>query len=86
MKRVLLVTVLAGGLVSTAVTSALAQPPADANCLGADLSGAASSAPGFGQFISSLGEGGVGEEVLAHLQGIPTISNCPDNGFPTPLP
>ncbi len=63
---------------------AFAVSPVKPNCLGSDVSTFAQNPP-FGQFIKSLSSGGLDNEFLAHLQGIPTISSCPDSGFPTPL-
>lgn len=72
-----------------AVAASLVEP----NCLGKDISGFGQTlGSGFGGFISGIASGpgadsrpGAGGEFLAHLQGIPSISTCPDNGFPTPF-
>ncbi|MBI3841313.1 MAG: hypothetical protein HY297_05125 [Thaumarchaeota archaeon] len=67
-------------------TPAIATSPTTPNCLGQDVSSFTKIAPGFvGSVASSLSSGGFDNEILAHLQGIPGISSCPDNGFPTPL-
>ncbi|QQG48434.1 MAG: hypothetical protein HY247_06735 [archaeon] len=64
----------------------LAATPVQANCLGKDISSFTKISPGFvGSIASALSAGGFDEEILAHKQGIPPISSCPDNGFPTPL-
>ena|SRR6185436_2699985 len=76
---------------------AFAASPVDPNCPGTDASnfarngasGVFDAGSGFGQFhayVAQLpGEPGVGDAILAHLQGLAPISTCPDYGFPTPL-
>lgn len=68
---------------------ALAAQPSDPNCLGTDVSGFTQVIKPFGGFVNGLAQdGGLNNEVLTHLQG-PThnpFSNCPNDGFPTPLP
>ena len=77
---------------------AFADAPAQPNCLGRDSAAFAqsgipafgvSSGSGFGQFhlvLAQTGAPGVGDEILAHLQGVTPVSGCPDNGFPSPFP
>jgi hypothetical protein len=64
-----------------------ANGPVAPNCLGNDVSGFAQNRTPFGQnVVTNFTAGGFGTEVLAHLQGIPAISNCPDNRFSKPDP
>lgn len=77
----------AAAIFASSTLPAFAAKPADPNCLGTDVSGAGQAAgSGFGGFISGLASTttGVGTEFLAHLDGVPIISSCPDGGFPTP--
>lgn len=76
--------VAASGILFVSAVPAFAVAPVQPNCLGSDVSSFAQNPP-LGQFIKTLSSGGVDNEFLAHLQGIPSISTCPDNGFPTPL-
>ena len=67
--------------------TALASPPADPNCLGTDVAGLAQIARPFGQnVVGNFTEGGFGDEVLGHLQGVPEVSTRPDDGFPRHTP
>jgi len=83
MKKIIASAAIAASLALAG--QAFAAAPAQPNCLGSDLSGFTKIIMPFGAFVKSVSSGGVDEEILAHLQGIPTISSCPDNGFPTPL-
>ena len=61
--------------------------PAAPNCLGADLSTLARDLRPFGRnVVTNFTEGGFGDEVLGHLQGVPEVSTCPDGGFPSHTP
>ena len=73
-------------LVFSLAGSTFASSPVTPNCLGKDISSFTKISPGFvGSVASSLSSGGFDDEILAHKQGIPGISSCPDYGFPTPL-
>ena len=64
-----------------------AAAPVQSNCLGGDISGFAHSFIPLGKnVVTNFTSGGFGFEILAHLQGVPAISTCPDFGFPTPFP
>src|SRR5947208_11636257 len=77
-------SVLAGG---STPSPAASSAPATPNCLGNDLSGFAQNARPLGQnVVTNFTSGGFGSEILAHLQGIPAVSNCADNGFPSRTP
>lgn len=56
---------IAVGLASPAV----AAEPNHQACLGNDIRAYADAGPGFGAFVSGLADGGVGEEIQAHLAG-----------------
>lgn len=63
--------------VALGAPAAAAQPNHQA-CLGHDIRAYAEAGPGFGAFVSGLaGDGGVGEEIQAHLAG-----EIPDAGLP----
>ena len=65
----------------------MAAKPADPNCLAGDLAGFAQNARPLGQnVVTNFTEGGFGDEILGHLQGVPSVSTCPDNGFPSHMP
>ncbi len=84
--RVLFASIVAIGLTVSA-GSALAVEPADPNCLGTDVSGFAQAARPLGQnVVTGLTPGGFNDEILGHLQGVPSISTCPDGGFPSHVP
>lgn len=83
-KRLAIAGATSAILFGTLATATFAAAPVQPNCLGSDVSSFAQNPP-LGQFIKTLSSGGVDNEFLAHLQGIPTTSSCPDNGFPTPL-
>lgn len=80
----------ATGIFLTGAIPALAASPVQPNCLGSDVASFAQAlGSGLGGFLSGIATTtttGVGNEFLAHLQGVPVISSCPDNGFPTPNP
>ena len=85
-------------IVVTGALPAFADTPAQPNCLGTDSATFAqngipafgvSSGSGFGQFhlvLAQNGAPGVGDVILAHLQGATPVASCPDNGFPSPFP
>ena len=82
--KIIVAGTLAGSLLIA--LPAFATAPVQANCLGGDVSGFAQNLTPLGQnVVKPLSGGGFDNEILAHLQGIPTISSCPDGGFPTPL-
>lgn len=83
----LVVASIIAATLSIAAGSALAGKPADPNCLGSDASGLAQGARPFGQqVVTNFTDGGFGDEILGHLQGVPAVSTCPDNGFPSHTP
>lgn len=90
MKKFLISTVATSVLLAISAVPAFAAAPVQPNCLGNDASGFAQAlGSGFGGFLSGIATTtttGVGDEFLAHKQGIPVISTCPINGFPTPYP
>ncbi len=79
--------ILAATFIAISIPHAsFAASPVTPSCLGKDISSFTKIAPGFvGGIASYLSSGGFDNEILAHKQGIPTISSCPDFGFPTPL-
>ena len=85
-KVILLATLVVAVFAAGVPRPVFAAAPADANCLGKDISSFTKIYHGFvGDIASALASGGFDNEILAHKQGIPGISSCPDNGFPTPL-
>lgn len=82
-----LLFVLATTLIALSASQvAFASSPVTPNCLGKDISSFARIYPRFfGDVARALSSGGFDDEILAHKQGIPSISSCPDFGFPTPL-
>jgi hypothetical protein len=88
MRKAIMAAIVAGALLLPWGSVAFAASPVEPNCLGSDVSGFATTLPpsDFAKFKAQFLSGGFGEEVLGHLQGVPSISNCPDNGFPTPYP
>ncbi len=71
----------AGALVlATAFAApASAAAPHNRGCLGNDISRYAQMGAGFGAFVKSLAEDGVGDEIQAHLAGDAPIPNtCSD--------
>ena len=85
-KTTLLLAVATSFLALGLIQAAAASSPVTPNCLGKDISSFTKISPGFvGAVASGLSSGGFDNEVLAHKQGIPPISSCPDFGFPTPL-
>jgi hypothetical protein len=85
--RISLLGVLLFAALPLSSQHAFAQPPADANCLGEDVSGVAQLINGLG-FVIVRNEAPMNDNVLFHLQGDETKepTTCPDDGFPTPLP
>ncbi|MBI3859544.1 MAG: hypothetical protein HY296_04815 [Thaumarchaeota archaeon] len=84
--KLLLLALSASLFVLSVPHVSLASAPVTPNCLGQDISSFTKVSPGFvGAIASGLSSGGFDNEILAHKQGIPPISSCPDNGFPTPL-
>lgn len=78
-------TAAAGAFVLSAVVAvpATAAQPNNRGCLGHDVSGYAQAGAGFGAFVKSLADGGVGPEIQAHLAGyVPdtTIPNTCNDG------
>jgi hypothetical protein len=86
MNQKLAATIVASALLLFGSAQAFAAAPADPNCLGSDISNFAKAAKPLGQnVVKPLSGGGFNDEILAHKQGIPTVSNCPDGGFPSHL-
>lgn len=73
---------IAAGLAAAAMMIALAVPasaaqPNNQGCLGQDIRSYAAAGAGFGTFVVSLADGGVGSEIRAHLAG-----HVPDEVIP----
>lgn len=70
-------------VVAVLTSPASAAQPNNQGCLGHDISGYAQVGAGFGAFVKSMADGGVGTEIQAHLAGqIPDTSipnTCNDN-------
>ncbi len=69
----------AGAFFAVAVLAAPASAaePNNQGCLGHDIRGYARAGAGFGAFVKSLADGGVGMEIQAHLAG-----QTPDASIP----
>ncbi len=81
------IAAIVASALSLSTGSALAAQPAEPSCLGGDVAGLSQAARPFGQnVVGNFTDGGFGDEVLGHLQGVPEVSTCPDGGFPSHTP
>jgi hypothetical protein len=88
MKRTIAALSLAAILSLASTVAAAAASPTQPNCLGQDVKGLAQDFSPWGQTIKGFGltEGGLGTDVLGHLQGQEDLSSCPPDGFPSHTP